>query len=111
MKNKSFWLGHFGLSSWHKPGYSESSRDLKGDAYFLSGMPRWTGGSKKYMGVEEFCVKTGETHFQVPNRIVSDFSGNKSIRTRATETGHCTEFTEHLLSVLSCADVGREMSD
>lgn len=44
-------------------------------------------------------------------RIVSNFSKNKSIKTRATETGHCTEFTEYLLSVLFWAHVGRETSD
>lgn len=47
--------------------------------------------------------------FRLPmERIVSDLSGNKSIRTRATETGHCTGFTEHLHSVLAGADAVRE---
>lgn len=42
-------------------------------------------------------------------RILRDFSGNKSTGTRETETGQCTKFTEHLLSVLVCADAGREI--
>lgn len=59
--------------------------------------------------MEDYCVKTERYIFQsLTKKIVSDFSGNESIRTRATETGHCTEFTEHLLSVLVCADAGRE---
>lgn len=41
-------------------------------------------------------------------RIVSDFSGNKSIKTRAMEIDHCTGFIEYLLNVLACADAGRE---
>lgn len=47
-------------------------------------------------------------------RIVSGICGNKSIRTRVTETDYFigfmdAGFIEHLFSILACADAVREM--